>query len=58
MSGEAAFAALKAQGVTADGARRFADGSSENLDPDVLTALTEANLTEKQLHEYIALLDR
>lgn len=52
MNTEAQFAELKANGVTAEGARRFADGSSENLDPDVLSALTEANLTESQLHGY------
>ncbi len=52
MISDAVFDRLKTSGVTADGARRFADGSSENLDPNVLSALTEANLTEAQLHEY------
>ena len=52
MTIESTFAELKASGVTAEGARRFADGSSENLDPDVLSKLTEANLTEAQLHHY------
>ncbi|RRQ25844.1 hypothetical protein DK926_20850 [Rhodococcus sp. Eu-32] len=45
------FAAMRASGVTADGVRRFADGSSENLNPDALAALTEANLTESELHD-------
>jgi hypothetical protein len=52
MSTDAKFTELKARGVTAEGARRFAHGSSENLDPDVLSALTEANLTEAQLDDY------
>ena len=47
------FAQLRARVVTAEGARRFADGSAENLDPEALAALTEANLTEAQLHDYV-----
>ncbi|GGG16412.1 hypothetical protein GCM10007304_33160 [Rhodococcoides trifolii] len=54
MSTPEAFAELKVRGVTAEGARCFVDGSSENLDPGVLAALTDANLTESQLHEYVA----
>lgn len=53
MSTDDVFAELRARGVTAEGARRFADGSSENLDPDALAALTAANLTEEQLQDYI-----
>ncbi|MBY6436424.1 hypothetical protein HQ602_08525 [Rhodococcus kroppenstedtii] len=47
------FEDLWQRGVTAEGARRFADGSSENLDPDALAALTEANLSESDLHSYV-----
>ena len=47
------FAHLKAAGVTADGARQYADGSSENLKPEVLAALTDANLTEAELTQFI-----
>ncbi|MBY6678551.1 MULTISPECIES: hypothetical protein [unclassified Rhodococcus (in: high G+C Gram-positive bacteria)] len=53
MSTDEVFAQLRARGVTAEGARRFADGSAENLDPEALAALTEANLTEAQLHDYV-----
>ncbi|MBY6366877.1 hypothetical protein [Rhodococcoides corynebacterioides] len=49
----AAFEDLWERGVTAEGARRFADGSAENLDPDALAALTEANLSESDLHDYV-----
>lgn len=53
MSYPSSFAHLKAAGVTADGARQYADGSSENLKPEVLAALTDANLTEAELARFI-----
>ncbi|MGN7135011.1 hypothetical protein ACTHQY_17235 [Rhodococcoides corynebacterioides] len=49
----AAFEDLWARGVTAEGARRFADGSAENLDPDALSALTDATLSESDLQDYV-----
>jgi len=46
VSTDEVFAQLRARGVTAEGARRFADGSAENLDPEALAALTEAQLRD------------
>jgi hypothetical protein len=53
MSNPSAYAHLKSAGITPDGARQFRDGSSENVKPEVLAALTDANLSEAELEEFI-----
>jgi hypothetical protein len=54
MSQPSSFAHLKAVGVTPEGARQFRDGSSENLKPEAFVALTDANLSEAELEQFIA----
>ena len=53
MSYPSSYANLKSAGVTPDGARQFRDGSSENIKPEALAALTDANLSESELEKFI-----
>lgn len=58
MSHLSSFATRNAAGVTADGDRQYAEGSSENLKPEVLAALTDANLSDVELEQFVENYDR